>query len=248
MREQILDGELTLPNYDRFITALGINQAKLAYSMFNAMWYAYLKNKGSINLTYWSDRFDNAKNFNVVLMSLSKAGWIISHSIPARNWAEAELDERKLLDYVTQEELESVRAHNKFKKYVLKEEESTVNDLTKVNGNIKSTGLVRKGFQAAGTTRFKYDTNYIVQYEEAIQKNLTKSMDKIAVMYPELKHDRASYDTISIEVLDYYKHADQVYTRGNNYSDSRGRAISDCLGKIGNPLSCKDFRALLVME
>jgi len=61
-----------------------------------ALWRAYLKDKGNVNLVYWADRFANAKVFNLVLMSLSGGGWITCHAIPARNWAEASLNETKL--------------------------------------------------------------------------------------------------------------------------------------------------------
>jgi hypothetical protein len=87
----------------------------------------------------------------------------------------------------------------------------------------------------------------MLEYRDVIQKNLTKSMDKIAELCPNLRHDSASYDTISVEILEYYLDSNDTYTRGNNYNDSRGRAISESLSKVGNPISCKDFRALIVL-
>ena len=99
----------------------------------------------------------------------------------------------------------------------------------------------------AGNTRFSYDQAHMEKYADVIQQNLTKSMDKIAEFYPELRHDRASYDTISCDILEYHIESNTTYTRGDNYNDSRGRAISSSLGKVANPISCKDFRALLVI-
>lgn len=247
MRAQILEGNLSLPSMHKFIGAIGTRHALMAEEMFKAMWYNYLKNKGSISLTYWADKFNNAKVFNMVLIALSDAEWIISHSIPARNWAEAELNEDKLLKFVDVTELERVRAHYKHRKYTLKDEESTKSTLTRLNGKTRNTGLVRQGFMKAGNTRFKYDLEYMSKYRKPIQLNLTKSMDKIAEIWPELRHDKASYDTISIEMMEYYENSTAEYTRGNNINDSRGRAISSCLGRIGNPISCKDFRSLLVI-
>jgi len=246
-REQILYGNLNLPHYDRFASKLGNHYASLASKMFDALWRAYLKDKGSINLPFWSSRFDNARVFNIVLMSLSDAKWLISHVIPERNWAEASLNEAKLLEYCTPNELESVRAFHKFKQYRLTNEKSTLVSATRINGRTRNTGLLRTGFMKAGNTKFSYDQQTMVDYSDTIQRNLTKSMDKIAELCPNLRHDRASYDTISIDILNYHLSTTETFTRGNSYNDSRGRAISSSLSKVANPISCKDFRALLVI-
>lgn len=247
MREHILSGNLPLPSYTAFIDAIGLDYTKLTDRLFKALWYSYLKDKGAISGTYWYDKFQSPSTFNTVLKSLSKAGWLNSDSIPARNWSEIRLNEDKLLQYVSLNELEQVRAHNKFKKYMLTSEPSVLSAATRINGTVRNTGLIRAGFQAAGDTPFTYDKKYTHEYAEVIQANLTKSMDKLAEIYPELRHDRASYDTISIEILDYLQRSTETFTRGNNYNDSRGRAISSALGKIANPISVKDMRALLVM-
>lgn len=248
MRELILDCNLGLPSYEKFLDGIGIPYTKLAAKMFKALWFQYLKDKGAISGVYWSERFSNPSVFNTVLISLSKAGWIKSHSIPARNWSEIQLNEDKLLQYVSEDELTSVRAHNKFKKYILENTPSIKSTATRVNGCTKDTGLVREGFMAAGNSAFSYDTEYLEMYAPVIQQNLTKSMDKIAEIYPEMRHDRATYDTISIEIMDYHIHHNGTYTRGNNYNDSRGRAISSSLGKVFNPIGFKDARALIIME
>jgi len=247
MRDHILAGNLPLPSYEKFIDAIGLDYTRLADKLFKALWLNYLKDKGATSGTYWYDRFQSPGVFNSVLKSLSKAGWLNSDSIPARNWAEIQLNEDKLLQYVSLEELEQVRAHFKFKKYILTNEESTLTNATRINGTIRNTGLTRAGFAAAGNTQFTYDKQRMSEYSDVIQANLTKSMDKLAEMYPELRSDRASYDTISIEILEYLQLSTETYTRGNNYNDSRGRAISSSLGKIANPISSKDFRSLLVM-
>lgn len=248
MREQLLAGKLDLPNYQAFVSAIGPEMANLADKLFQALWFQYLKDKGTINSTYWSNRFNNPFIFNQVIMSLSKAGWLISHAIPARNWAEMHLNEDKLLEFVSQDDLEQIRAYNKHLQYMPTNEESTVNHLTKVNGKTKNTGLLRNGFMKAGNSKYKYDTQMMQDYATIIQQNLTKSMDKIAESHPNLRHDRASYDTISIDIFNHLVQSDNIYTRGNNYSDSRGRAISSALSKVANPISCKDFRALLIIQ
>lgn len=247
MKEQLLAGKLDLPNYQAFVSAIGPEMANLADKLFQALWYQYLKDKGTINSTYWSSRFNNPFVFNQVIMSLSKAGWLISHAIPARNWAEMHLNEDKLLEFVSQQDLEQIRAFNKHRQYLPTHELSTIDNLTRINGKSKSTGLIRTGFMKAGNSKYKYDTQMMQDYSLIIQANLTKSMDKIAQLHPNMRHDRASYDTISIEIFDHLVQSDEVYTRGNNYSDSRGRAISSALSKVTNPISCKDMRSLLII-
>lgn len=247
MKERLLSGHLDLPNYQAFVSAIGPEMADLADKLFQALWYQYLKDKGTINSTYWSSRFNNPFIFNQVVMSLSKADWLISHAIPARNWAEMHINENKLLEYVSQSELEQIRAYNKHRQYLPTNELSTISNLTRINGRVKNTGLIRTGFMKAGNSRYKYDTQMMQDYSFIIQSNLTKSMDKIAQLHPSMRHDRASYDTISIEIFDHLVQSDETYTRGNNYSDSRGRAISSALSKVANPISCKDMRSLLII-
>ena len=244
----ILEGRLQLPSYQNFVEAIGTHYTELASKMFTAMWHAYLKDKGNISLPYWADRFEDMQIFNQILISLSQAGWIISHSIPARNWAEACLNEDKLLQFVSIDDLQQVRAFHKFQQYKLDRSPSVKSTATRINGHCKDTGLVREGFMKAGNTVFSYDQHYMAEYSTIIQANLTKSMDKIAILWPDMRHDQASYDTISCNVLDYHLTTTDKFTRGNNYNDSRGRAISSALGKIANPISSKDFRALLVIE
>lgn len=248
MRETILENKLSLPSYQNFQKVIGTEYATLADKMFQAMWYQYLRNKSSISTTYWSDRFNNPTIFNKVLIALSDSNWITTHAIPERNWGEAYINESKLLEYVTQDELEVVRASNKFSQYILTKDIATQAKITRINGKREFTGLVREGFMKAGNTVFTYDQHYMSEYKDIIQQNLTKSMDKIADMCPNLRHDRASYDTISIEILDYHLTTDDEFTRGENHSDTRGRAISASLGKVANPISVKDMRSLLVVE
>lgn len=246
MREQLLNGRINLPNYEGFTKAIGTD-AEVANSMLQAMYHNYLKNKGSISLIYWANKFSGLNNFNIVLKSLSTAGWIEAHSIPARNWAEANIREEKLLEYVTYEELINTRAYNKFVKYRLDRNTASANNKVSLNGKIAKTGLEREGFRLASNIEYRYDTNKLAEYKEAIQANLTKSMDKLAKMYPELKSDEATYDTISCDILNYHIMNDFTMSNGQNKIDSRGRCIQGNLGKVTNYISCKDMRAVLVI-
>lgn len=245
MREQLLRGKLDLPSRNNFISNIGEHYTHLAERMLTSMWQHYLLNKGTTSLVYWATEFHNPKVFNIVLMSLAKSGWITTHSIPARNWAEGGINEDKLLNYVSSDELEQIRAYNKFQKYLSVETSSTKCTATKLNGKLQDTGLVREGFMLAGNTKFKYDTQLMSDYSTILEKNITKSMDKIKHKYSEFRSDKATYDTISVAILDYHITEDLTMTRGNNINDSRGRAISSALSKVFNPISSKDARALL---
>ena len=252
MREQLFLGKLELPSYQNFVDAIGAEYALLANKFVKALWHQYLLNKGSVSLPYWHDRFNNEAVFNRVLISLSDAGYIESHAIPARNWAEANLVEDKLLQFVTSTELEQIRATYKFHKYTLKEDISNKSTMTRLNGKTLDTGLVREGFMKAGNTKFNYDTSYISNYYDVIRHNTTKSMDKIKTIISKqggnFVSDRATYDTVSVEILDFHTfNPNATFSRGNNYSDSRGRAISSGLSKVFNPISNKDARSLLVI-
>lgn len=246
IRTQILEGRLQLPNQDKFNNHFG-QDGKIASKLFQGMWYQYLLNKGSVNLTYWAERFYSVKNFNTILKVLSDNKWIVSHSIPTRRWAEAELNEDKLLEYVTPDELAHVRATNKFAKYRPEYLESKHNNLTKQNGKVANTGLVRYGFEASGKTPFAFDTATLVKYEKAIIQNVIKGMTKVREFYPNMQTDEASYDAVSAAIVKDLVNNPDYYTMGSNFSDSRGRAIKEALSKVCNPIGYKDFRALLVI-
>ena len=251
MKDLILSNTIGLPGYKNFVNAIGAENTILADKFFKAMWKAYIHNKGNVSLPYWSAKFEDKKVFNKILKALSDGGWIVSHSIPSRNWAEANINEDKLLQYCTIDELNQLRAQYKFDDYVLKVKDSTKSTATRIAGTTRDTGIVRIGAMKAGNTLFKFDTDIMEEYKFTIQKELTKSMDKIAKIISDsggsMRIDAATYDSISIEVLDYYLQGGE-YTRGNCLNDTRGRAISDALSKIGNPIGCKPLRALLVIQ
>ena len=247
-RDQILRGSLELPGKSKFESALGEEVADMVNTMWNAIWHNWLVKEMPINSTAWYDRFNNPQTFNLVIMSLSKSGWIISHSIPERNWAEITLNTEHLLSYVTEAELKQVRADYKFSHYRMRNTVSKTADKVRLNGKTAKTGLVREGFMKAGNTAFSYDLNLLRKYKTPIQKNVTKSMDKIRQDWPDMRADETMYDEISLDVVEYIIEKPRTYTRGECVADSRGRAISSSLGKVFNPISSKDARALLVLR
>lgn len=247
MRLQLL--QHTLPNLITVASDSPLAEYSDIIARFEqALWRSFLKDKGSVSMPYWADRFGNHKAFEAVCRLLSKANWISTRVVSSANWGEVRLIEDNLLRYVTVNELELIRASSKYEIYRLKSATSTVTKLTKLNGKTENTGLVREGFAKAGNTRFSYDTDTMAYYAEAIRLNAVKGMDKVREKYPQMSSDKATYDNVSSGLVGLYMNSpDTEYTLGNNYSDSRGRAISSGLRQVGNPIGYKDFRALLVI-
>ena len=247
IRSQILSGSLSLPSQTSFEAHFGTTHTETVVRMFKSAWSAYLLNKGVINLTYWAKQFNSVEVFNKVLKQLCDNNWLVTHAIKERNWAEAELPESKLLTYVSPDELNLVRATNKFNKYVPEFVESKFDNLTKSNGDIKNTGLVRLGFKASSATPFQYDTDKLLDNVEAVIKNVNKGMGKVRHMFKDMKSDSASYDAVATDIVHKLITSPSTYTMGSNFSDSRGRAIKEGLSKVANPIGYKDFRSLLII-
>lgn len=245
-RESILEGSLELPK--QIVELSGSEYASEMEDMFQSIWYNYLKNKGSVSAVYWSDRFNNPVVFNKFVMHLSKAGWINSIVEPKRNWAEIRFNESKLDKWVSSKEVLKIREQKKFLKYQLTDKADTTSNKVKTANGIRSTGLVREGFAKASTVKFKYDTALLKKYREAIELNLTKSMRMLKLEYG-VFNDTVDYSSVSKSILEYHmNNPDKEFCLGGNISDSRGRAIYKALGKVFNPVSFKDARALLVCK
>lgn len=244
MREVILDGRLEFPG--TVLLEKYPDQEEDILRFWKAIWHNYL-NDNETNGLRWYDEL-GIKLYNDVVRRLSHHGWIESISLPGRKWASVRLCTEKLLEYVTQDELDDVKAERKYDKYLLECNESTLTDAVRQNGETKNTGLERYGFMAAGNTEFGFDVDMLAKYKPAIIKNLTKSMDKIRKTYPDMESNASSYDEVSTGIFEWHeRNRLETFTTGNNISDSRGRAISQSLRKVANPIGCKDFRACLVI-
>lgn len=244
MREEILEGKLSFPGEALFKKYP--KQEKLIKQFWKAVWYNYLNDNETNGLRWYEEL--GIKLYNDLVRRLSHHGWVTSNSLPGRKWASVELNTDKLLDFVTEEELEQVKAEYKYAKYLIGFNEATLSTSVRQNGEVKFTGIVRDGFRDAGNTQFGYDMEMLAKYEKSVVKNLTKSMDKIRHMYPEMKSSASSYDEVSAGIYEWHKeNALEVFTTGDSVSDSRGRAISSALGKVTNPISSKDFRSALVI-
>jgi len=244
MREQLLEGKLPYPGMG--IYADFPDKVEEIDSFWRAIWFNYL-NDSDTNGLHWYEKL-GPKCYNSMVKRLSHFGWVTSHSLTGRKWASVEINTDKLLEFVSPDELEAIRKEYKYSKYLLECKDARASTLVRQNGKTKRTGLVRTGFRDAGNTQFGYDMAKLKEYEEAVKKNLTKSMDKIRKDYPEMQCDDASYDNVSVGIFDWHdNNRYETFTTGDSISDSRGRAISQGLKKVANPISSKDFRAALVI-
>lgn len=242
------NGTLLMPFRQELQKEIGTRYVDTAEKMWSALWYHYLLNKGTISVPYYADMFYNAIALNKALKAWSDAGWITVTTLPERNWSEAKLEEKKLLEYFTSVQLESIRATHKFAKYRLKEEKpALVTSITRLNGKRADTGLEREGFRRASNIPFQFDTQAIIDNYDVIRQEVTKSMDKLAESCLNLRKDKASYDAISVDILDYLIIENGTYTSGQSNNDSRGRDIHGFLDKVFNPVAFKVARATLLI-
>lgn len=239
-RNEILSGELSFPEQIRnLVNPTNEEDTNILLDEFWAnLWHNFLREKPSNTVT-WFIKFDNKDFFNTLLMHLSKAGWITS-DISGSNFASTVLNESKLLQWVSKEELTNVKFRYKFLKYRLQKTKSTLSDIVQINGKHIPTGLKREGFKKAGNNVFTYDTKYLQKYIDAIAKNIKKGLVAST--------KDITYQEIVDELLNYYSVDGTEYTLGNCYIDSRGRSIFQCSKKVFNPVSHKDARALLVCK
>ena len=257
IRTQILLGKLSMPKISKFESVFGKHTYKQVNNMFTAMWNRYLA-KGAhttpsgdsvhaVSMTYWASKVANPKAHNLALKVLSKAGWITVSTRPNNNWSEAWLNESKLLEYVTQSELDHVRLYHKFSAYKLSNTVSTTTDRVVQNGKSIDSKLTRTGFQKAGNTEFAFNTIQINDYREAVLAEINKGIEKMILKYPQIAQDHANYRELSTEILDYLAISDATYTSGERSSDFRGRDIAGFLSKVGNPIGFKVMRSMLVI-
>lgn len=245
MREDLLEGKLEYPGLMSIIKF--IEKETTIYSFWNALWVSFLNNE-DVNGLHWYEEL-GSECYNYVIRALDSHNWVTSQSLTGRKWASVALNEDKLLEFVTPDELQVIKAKYKYSKYTLTRTRSTAVDCVKQNNTIRRTGLIRKGFCAAGNSEFKFDTEKLAKYAPTVKLNLCKSMDKIRKMYPAMRSDSATYDNVSTGLFEWHcDNPNEIFTTGNSIIDSRGRAISKCLSKVTNPISNKDFRACLIIK
>lgn len=228
----------------------------LAYAiraMLQATWKHYLL-KGAEATTAtktFATQSKDIKAFNQILMALSKGGWITVYS--KNNWSEVYLNESKLLDYVTKDELINIRAYNKYKQFMLTNELATENNLVRINGKVKKAkGAFREGFRKAGNTEFMFDTQAMWENIDVIKAEVNKGMTKVrieqATQGNTMSEDKAMYDEIATAILEAIMYTPTaIYRPGQPINDSRFRNIAGYTDKVFNPVAFKVSRACLLI-
>ena len=236
---------------------LELSEAQKAYidytsrntqAFFSALDRAVENGTFRLSLVHWSTRIE-AEHLVRLTYVLSHLGFCTS--IVRRNWSELVIDQNKLYSYISKDEVDARRKYLKFRKYAMVlDKEDYPSTLVKVGNQIKETGLTRRGFAKVAKNPFKLDTNKLDEYFQPIYENIVKTITR-AIEKGKLKDpyfdDKANYEQVAKEVLNYYCDYDGLYNLEYNLSDARGRAIFGALKRVANPISSKDIRALLVM-
>lgn len=124
------------------------------------------------------------------------------------------------------------------------------NTLVKRPDGIHNDGCPRPGMMLAAKRRFKLDTEMLTKYHRPIKQNLIKSIKKgieKGTISDKFFADEASYMKVADYCLANYLDPDAEYDSECNFQDQRGRAVKKILKRVGNYISNKDFRAMLVM-
>jgi hypothetical protein len=233
--ESVLVGDFgPVPWVNSFTKGLTSEQSELIDDFWSVLWANFLREKGTSTLL-WMNRFGE-EFFNRLLYHLSKSGWLTS--VVESNYAHIELNESKILKWVSRDELYDIRFKHKFNHYLMIADVSCVDNLVKVNDGYSETGLVRRGFCKAGNNLFSYDTGYLRRYQRLITSNALKDIVGST--------KDVSYRDVVDMIIEYCEVVDSEYTLGRSISDSRGRAIYKCTEKVFNPIGSKDARSLLV--
>lgn len=260
IRKQILAGDLRMPNIKGMKEEFGAEVYAEIENMFSSLWFTYLgkgcrklpngRMTNTISLPYWAQRIQHPLAMNTALKVLAKAGWIWVNTRPNNNWSEAYLCESKLLEYVTQLELDHVRMYGKFNKYKL-EFHNLDQDFgaykMKVGTKIFTVDTPSHGFAKAGKVPFRFDVNAIHNNIDVVVSEVNKGIEKMITKYPNIIDDHANYKEIGKEVVESYMYSDRTYNAGPRTADPRKRNNSGYLNKIGNPVGFKVMRGLLVI-
>lgn len=236
-RTEIMSGELSFPKQIRTLTNPSDDPTINDFidQFWSNVWHNFLREKTVSTLT-WLESSGNSQLFNTLLTHLCRSGWLSSYV--EMNYAWLTLNETKLLQWLTKDELTNVIFKYKFLKYRLTKTKSTLNNIVQINKEHRPTGLIRDGFMKAGNNIFWYDIKYLKKYIEPIAKNVKKGLRGST--------KDITYQEIVDELIHWYSLETNDYTLGNCRLDSRGRSIFNCSKKVFNPVSCKDARALLI--
>lgn len=215
----------------------------VAQAMFRALDNALINNDNGIGLPHFAEQ--NPLIVRDITFYLDKLN--IAKTRITRKFARLEIN----TEFINTPSFQQWRMDSKFNSSIMRADcNEHASDLVKVNGSHIRTGLNRRGFAKVAKNEFTYDTTYLAEYREGIEANLIKSI-RIGIENGKIKDkfysDSANYKRLVSEVLDFYLINNGSYNLEANISDMRGRSIYKALKRIGNPISSKDFRALLVV-
>ena len=217
---------------------------EVTQGLIKALENSVMNNQNSIGLPYWSAKNPLiVRDFTFVLSALNLATVSVSRKFSKLEFNLAHLDPQELKQWRFNSKLEKFMMRKDLKEYA--------SNLVKVNGKEMVTGLDRKGFAKVAKNSFKLDTVMLGKYARPIKQNLIKSITK-ALEQGKIKDkflmDKANFQWVVDQALLYYMSSPEMqYNLEKNVSDQRGRSIYKALKRIGNPISSKDFRALLVV-
>jgi hypothetical protein len=212
--------------------------------MLEALDKSIISNEFAISLPYWSKQNPVlVKDFTWLMHRLN-----YGHTQARRNFARFEFN-RGLLD---EGDILVYRTKHKLDKYLMTyDDQEYVDTLVKRNGKVKKDGIPRPGFNKATKREFRLDVAMLTKYRRPIIQNVIKSIKKgieLGHIKDEFFNDHASYLQLANYVVDHYiANPNAIYNSEFNVQDQRGRAIYDILKRIGNYITSKDFRAMLVV-
>ena len=134
--------------------------------------------------------------------------------------------------------------------FMRQDEKTYSNSLVKRKGQKHNDGLNRRGMMASAKLPFQLDTKMLQKYKRSIKQNLIKSIKKAIEkghISKDYFHDEVSYTEIVDLAVEYYLDPSRTYNSEFNISDQRGRSIKNILKRVGNYISAKDFRAMLIV-
>ena len=243
-REEILQGIVNIPAKLWEYVHVDEDEKRDIEELWNRMVIKFFHGK-TMSLNAWIERI-NPKHLNKIFMILGVTGWILVKTVG--KFGTVELNYEKLLKWISEEELNSVVREFKIRKAMMTSKlprywnrTRTVNRHgAKVTRNV---GLKRLGFAKSGSCPFKYDIKYVKEYLEEMAKEVYADYQKPQEGY---EGEKPTYSEI-VESLLLYAGAskDERYVLGECTSDSRGRAIFDCVHRVFNPISHKVARAIV---
>jgi hypothetical protein len=225
---------------DKELEAISIN-SDLTSSFINALEYSIVTNNYKIGLPYWSSQ--DPKFVATVTIIFHNAG--IATTRVGKKYSEIILNQ----SLFNRDEVLNHRIAKKLKSMVMRND-NEVRDitLTKTHSGIREMGHNRQGFNKVAKHSFKLDLEMLQRYYEPIKLNLLKGIYKSKAMgklTDKYLSDEANFEAIVTYVLNEYM-GDKSYSMEKCITDNRGRAIHGITKRIGNIISSKDFRALIV--